>query len=358
MTEQLHTESVPLSDLDGAALAAIEEDVIADMEQLTGLHRDESAQSPPTRARGPASAGDDPAKPASIYDRLQEYGLLRKVTDIVMAKIAIPWHLRKDAEQEVHTAWLALKAKNVQRDQMAYYAYLSGQHAALKLRRTIGAVVTIPGALFRTGRNTAFMEAIGAAVNPKDVDDYRDSLELSVEPVDVLHMSRVSESFFEQRLGALPLSAKQRNVAFKALVERKSAEDIAVELEMDLMYVERLLNQVTSKLNEKDASPDGEIAVRQPRKTPRVVVGHPSAPAAARVLSPRKKKEGSVAARGRRKSRLKLSKAPSGGKAASMRARLTMGKRASKALLSATQLSFGFEEAAAHAVAFGTGSKS
>jgi hypothetical protein len=358
MTEQLQTESVPLSDLDGAALAAIEEDVIADMEQLDVLQRDEQpAQSPSTRVRGPVSAGNDAAKPASIFDRLQEYGLLRKVTDIVMAKIAIPWHLRKDAEQEVHTAWVALKAKNVQRDQLAYYAYLSGQHAALKLRRTIGAVVTIPGALFRTGRDTAFMEAIGAAVNPKDVDDYRDSLELSVEPVDVLHMSRVSESFFEERLGALPLSAKQRNVAFKALVERKSAEDIAVELEMDLMYVERLLNQVTTKLNEKDSSPSGEVPVqRQPRKAPRVLASHPTAPAASRPR--RKTTDGSTGTRSRRKSRLKLSKAPSGGKAATLRARLTMGKRASKALLSATQLSFGFDDAAAHVAASGAGSKS
>jgi hypothetical protein len=202
------------------------------------------------RGRAPASA---PEAGTSIYDSLVNYGLLRKVTDIVLAKVSMPWHLREDAAQEVHVAWAGLRTKpNFERNQVARYAYLSGQHAALKLRRTIGAVVTIPGALFRTGRDTAFMEAIGAAVNPKDVDDYRDSLELSVEAQDILKLARVSPTFFEERFAALTLSAKQRKVAYKTLVERKSAEDISAELQMPLMYVERLLNQVTAKLHEFD----------------------------------------------------------------------------------------------------------
>lgn len=215
----------------------------------------------------PPPTVDAEGKPLSVYQRLVDYGLLRKVTDIVMAKVAIPWHLRADATQEVHAAWAMLKAKpEFQRNQMAHYAYISGQHAALKLRRTIGAVVAIPGALFRTGRDTAFMEAIGAAVNPKDVEDYKDSLELSTDPADDLHLSRVSDSLFEDRLGDLNLSSKQSLVARKALIERKAADDIAEELGMDLMYVERLLNQVTQKLLAKD---DGEMPtkpVRKPRK--------------------------------------------------------------------------------------------
>ena len=208
------------------------------------------AASRASRGRAPASA---PPKGGSIYDSLVTFGLLRKVTDIVLAKVAMPWHLREDAAQEVQVYWAGLRTKpNFERNQVARYAYLSGQHAALKLRRTIGAVVTIPGALFRTGRDTAFMEAIGAAVNPKDVDDYRDSLELSVEAQDILKLARVSPAFFEERFAALTLSAKQRKVAYKTLVERKSAEDVSTELEIPLMYVERLLNQVTAKLHECD----------------------------------------------------------------------------------------------------------
>lgn len=195
---------------------------------------------------------DSNGAPLSVYQRLSDYGLLRKITDIVLAKVAIPWHLRADAAQEVHATWATLTAKpEYQRNQLAHYAYKSGQHAALKLRRTIGAVVVIPGALFRTGRDTAFMEAIGAAVNPRDVDDYRDSRELAVEPIEDLNRGLVSSALFEKRLGALNLSAKQLRVARMALVERKGADDIAAELGTQLVYIERTLNQVTKKLLEQ-----------------------------------------------------------------------------------------------------------
>jgi hypothetical protein len=236
----------------------------------------------------PPPTVDATGAPLSVYQRLVDYGLLRKITDIVMAKVAIPWHLRADATQEVHVAWATLKAKpEFQRNQLANYAYMSGQHAALKLRRTIGAVVAIPGALFRTGRDSAFMESIGAAVNPKDVEDYKDSLELSCEPAEDLQLSRISDTFFDERLGDLNLSAKQTLVARKALIERKAADDIAVELGMDLMYVERLLNQVTLKLVNKD---DGGVTpVKAVRKSRKVVVPDDVVlPAKASEKSPRR----------------------------------------------------------------------
>lgn len=255
---------------------AIEVDLdgFGDIEEDAELSVPAAAAAPAKRGRPKAGAAVPPpptvdaeGQPLSVYQRLVDYGLLRKITDIVMAKVAIPWHLRADATQEVHAAWAMLKAKpEFQRNQMAHYAYISGQHAALKLRRTIGAVVAIPGALFRTGRDTAFMEAIGAAVNPKDVEDYKDSLELSTDPADDLHLSRVSDSLFEDRLGDLNLSTKQLLVARKALIERKAADDIAEELGMDLMYVERLLNQVTQKLVAKDGGELPSKPARKPRK--------------------------------------------------------------------------------------------
>lgn len=264
------------------AFAAQDIAVDVDLEGFGGVDEEEEAALAAPAAATPAKRGrpkagtavpppatvDAEGQPLSVYQRLVDYGLLRKITDIVMAKVAIPWHLRADATQEVHVAWAMLKAKpEFQRNQLAHYAYISGQHAALKLRRTIGAVVAIPGALFRTGRDTAFMEAIGAAVNPKDVEDYKDSLELSTEPTDDLHLSRVSDSFFEERLGDLNLSSKQALVARKALIERKAADDIAEELGMDLMYVERLLNQVTQKVLAKDGGELPAKPVRKPRKT-------------------------------------------------------------------------------------------
>ncbi|KVP96545.1 hypothetical protein WJ96_04785 [Burkholderia ubonensis] len=252
-------------------------DIDMDLEGLDDVEpEDEQPVTPAPAKRGRPKAGtaqpapatvDADGKPLSVYQRLADYGLLRKITDIVMAKVAIPWHLRADATQEVHATWATLTAKpEFQRNQLARYAYISGQHAALKLRRTIGAVVAIPGALFRTGRDTAFMEAIGAAVNPKDVEDYKDSLELSTEPMEDLQLSRVSDNFFTERLGDLNLSAKQCLVARKALVERMAADDIAEELGMDLMYVERLLNQVTQKLLAKDGGVTPTKPARKGRK--------------------------------------------------------------------------------------------
>lgn len=230
---------------------------------------DEKAMLAHTR-RFPGGAAREDGE-ITIYEMLLQYGMLKKMTDIVMAKVDMPWHLRGDATQEVHTAWLSRKAKpEFVRNQLANYAYMSGKHAALKLRRTIGAVVVIPGQLFRTGRDTEFMQNIGAAVNPKDVDDFKDSMELSVDPMDLSRMTCVSKQFLDDRLAGLTLSVKQRAVAYKAMVERKSAEDIAIELEMQLMYVERLLNQVANKLLNKDAAGDapGEPAANKP-KAPR-----------------------------------------------------------------------------------------
>lgn len=204
----------------------------------------------------------------SVYQRLVDYGLLKKVTDIVLAKVSVPWHLREDAAQEVHAAWAALTAKsNFARNQLARYAYMSGQHAALKLRRNIGAVVAIPGALFRTGRDTAFMEAIGAAVNPKDVDDYKDSLELSVEPEEMSTMpQRVSLDLMKSRLEGLPLSKSQRAVAERILVRRMSIDSIAQELNVRASYVERLVSQVTTMLHQRDDQALGRTGSKKSTK--------------------------------------------------------------------------------------------
>lgn len=191
---------------------------------------------------------------SSIYEKLVEFGLLRKLTDIVMAKVSVPWHLRDDARQEIHMAWCALRAKdNFERNQVAHYAYLAGQHAALKLRRTIGAVVVIPGALFRNGRDSSFMEAIGAAVMPRDVEDFSDSMEISVELEDSAVMSRMSETFFNSRVAGLNLTELQHEVAYRLLVEQKTTRQIAAELSVQMSHLDRLVTHVTNKLVARDA---------------------------------------------------------------------------------------------------------
>lgn len=220
------------------------------------------AQSKGGYASGPGALGGQGDCADSIYARLAEFGLLRKITDIILVKTAVPWHLRADATQEIHATWAGLRANPVfQRNQLANYAYKSGQHAALKLRRTIGAVVVIPGGLFRTGRDTSFMNSIGAALNPKDIHDYQDSAELSLDGVEAEHTDLVSEAFFLQRTQSLTLSGKQRKVAHAILVGRHRAEDVAKALGLELAEVERLINQVTLKLLQAAGSekcPDAE----------------------------------------------------------------------------------------------------
>ena len=190
----------------------------------------------------------------SIYIRLWRSKLLKKVTDIVLAKAKLPWHLREDATQEIHTEWASVEAKPGYEDgQVAYYAFQSGTHAALKLRRNMGAVVTLPGTLFRTGRASAFMASIGAAVNPKDIDDYKDSLDLSTAPLDyTLGQATLTATTIRARLAGLAITKKQMKMAEQALLHAMTLAAIAEEMGVPLTYVERSLGRITRKLYAKD----------------------------------------------------------------------------------------------------------
>lgn len=206
------------------------------------------------RSRAPKPVFD-PEKPLSVYEALQAHGLLRKMTDIVMAKVSMPWHLREEAIQEVHVAWGFLKANpDYARNQLARYAYLSGEHAALKLRRHIGAAVVIPGALFRTGRDSAFMKSIGAAVNPIDVAEFQDSIELSVDPASDHYYKEgaLDPKFVELRLAGLGLTRKQRQVAEFFLLRNMSADAISVELNEPVGQINRILSQVGKLVQDRN----------------------------------------------------------------------------------------------------------
>lgn len=228
------------------------DELLAPKEQKNDIFEEEYA--PRTRKRAKRSPSkrvpplDPNGPPVSVYERLNHYGLLRKLTDIVLAKAAVPWNLREDAAQEIHVTWLGLNVKpEFERNQLARYAYMSGQHAALKLRRTLGAVVAIPGALFRTGKDSTFMESIGAAVNPHDVDDYKDSIELSIKN-DELGDSIITPSFFEEKMLNISISPIQRDIAYRVLVERTPVDEIADELKISIETVERAIMHITSRL--------------------------------------------------------------------------------------------------------------
>lgn len=241
---------VPLDDLSGEECAELNQALAT----TSGDDEEDAAPSANPAFSAAARKATVETYPDSIFARLVEFNLLKKVTDIVLAKVKIPWSLRDDAAQAMHLKWCTIKAlPQYQRNQLAFYAFKSGQHAALAERRTLGAVCVLPGALFREGKESAFMETIGAAVNPMDVDEYKDSMELSIEEDDMMRLARVTEGLLDERLGKLALSPKQRKVAYMVLIERKDASEIAAELTMREVYVERLIKQVTLKLNNSDA---------------------------------------------------------------------------------------------------------
>ncbi len=237
-----------------------------DDEGLTAL-LDTSDESKRGRKRGLRVEDPPFVEGQTVYDRLVVCGLLRKLTDIVLAKVDMPWHLRDDGVQAIHEAWCNLPAKpEFVRNQMARYAYMSGQHAALKQRRSIGAVVAIPGALFRNGRQSAFMNSIGAAVNPMDVSEFQDSLALATDPDDSTPIPDSCEkNFLDRRLAGLGLTKSQKLVAELACVKRMSAESIALQTGMRKSYVERLISQIVSQLHARD-----EYHLNRPRNVRRI----------------------------------------------------------------------------------------
>lgn len=195
----------------------------------------------------------------TIYERLIEYGLLEKLTNIALSKAAVPWGLREDAIQEVHAYWCTLVVKpQFERNQVACYAYMAGRHAALALRRQLGATVVLPGSLFRQdNRSSSFLESIGAAVNPWDVDAVADSLELSVDTREE-HSKKVTPAFLNARLAGLDLSERQKTLAHLVLIEGLTSIEAAKKLDLTPAHVDRLLVQIAERL-EANESKDPQL---------------------------------------------------------------------------------------------------
>ena len=205
----------------------------------------------PVRAQHVAGDG-------SVLAKLVEHGLLAKLTQLVLFKARVPSHLRDEAAQEVQATWSLLKAHpDYMRNQMARYAYLSGEHAALKIMRALGAVVALPSSMFSKtakdvkGANAKFLQYIGAATNPHDIEDYSDSLEVSDALVDSWEREVVSLSFFKTQMGQIAVTPKQYQIAEMFLVDRDTVDDIAEKLKLTVKYVERSMHKVADALNDR-----------------------------------------------------------------------------------------------------------
>ena len=204
---------------------------------------------------------------ASVFAQLVRHGLLSKLTQIVLLKAKVPAHLREEAAQEVQVTWSLLRAHpDFARNQMARYAYLSGEHAALKVMRQISAVVALPSSLFSKtakdvkGANAKFLQYIGAATNPYDIDDYSDSIEISDALVDSWEREIVSLNFFEAQMQDIEVKPKQYKIARLFLVDRLTVDDIAEALKLTVKYVERSMHVVADALN---ARTDKKAQVRK-----------------------------------------------------------------------------------------------
>lgn len=188
----------------------------------------------------------------SVYEALEGHDLLKKVTGIVLSKASMPYHLREDAIQEIHMTWLSLKAKpEFKKGQLAQYATLSGQHAALRLRRSIGAVVTIPGTLFRAGQSSLFLESIGAAVNPYALEDLNEG-EFSSEQDNPEH-SVISPSTLASRLTPMVLTDKEHLIIQEVIAKQRCPKEVAKELGLKVQAMERLLLQLAERFEQYDA---------------------------------------------------------------------------------------------------------
>lgn len=193
----------------------------------------------------------------SVYERLTHFNLTRKIRDIVLARTATPRHLIEDASQEVYATWLSLRAlPEFERNQLARYAYLSGQHTVLRLRRRLGAVVVIPEILFRKGTKSLFLDSIGAALNPWDVSTCDNSLELASNKDGARRNGLLGPMFLKERLDGCGLDTVHYDLAYRMLVEKKDVADAAAEMDISLALAERLLNQLELRLRAKDEDPD------------------------------------------------------------------------------------------------------
>lgn len=196
---------------------------------------------------------DDLSDAPTVYDYLVERNLLGKLTEISLKKASVPYHLREDAWQAVQVKWCYYKVNlNFPHNRICAYASMLGHDEALRIRRTIGAVVALPNAMFsKVGneqlKSSVFAKSLGAALNPIDINDMSDSREYAVEDDESLFES-VSTERVEKRLRKLTLTKTQRKIALLICCNQMDIAVVAEQLNLTKAYVERMVSTVTTAL--------------------------------------------------------------------------------------------------------------
>lgn len=191
----------------------------------------------------------------SAYEYLTARGgLLRKVAGVTIAKVAattkmqLSQETRKDLEQELHIFWLTLNVDaQYAESQVCQRIVLSGLRQCLKVLRSMTACVYLPGNLFRPGKGGAFMDSIGAALNPADVYDSPEALDLAVEPDEHMPVT-VSQDLVLKQLRGCDITLKQRKLVAAIVVDGLSVDTAAEKLQLTKPYVQRIFNDALTKI--------------------------------------------------------------------------------------------------------------
>lgn len=196
---------------------------------------------------------DDLSDAPTVYDYLNEHKLLSKISAIALKKANVPSNLREDARQAIQVKWCLFKVNlSFAHSQICAYASKLGHDEALRIRREIGAVVSLPISMFvKSGneniKNSVFAQSIGAALNPLDINDMIDSSEYAVEHDDSLLESVTSERV-AMRLRRLTLTKTQRKIAMLICCNQMDIAVVAEQLNLTKAYVERMVSSVTTAL--------------------------------------------------------------------------------------------------------------
>lgn len=115
----------------------------------------------------------------TLYEYLQQVGLVKKIVDIAIAQEKAPSHLRREYEQEIFTTWSQYKPDlRFKPGQIAAYAHQAARHAVLRVRREIGGPVTLPSSAFRKKKDGTTYVTPGALAAPLNWNEMEDWLKL------------------------------------------------------------------------------------------------------------------------------------------------------------------------------------
>lgn len=119
----------------------------------------------------------------------------KKIIDIALAQTQMPRSLRDDAAQEIRLVWSTLKpdVKKFKPGQIASYAHRIAIHAALRLRRELGATVRLPGSAFRKRKDGSSYVTPGVLSMPLDWNELESWFNTS-DNAEISEFSRQAEA--------------------------------------------------------------------------------------------------------------------------------------------------------------------